>query len=193
MAFATLLIFATVPLLGGRLRRMTAVRLRYPWILVIALAVQFAISDVVQSWPRPLLDSLHLATYAAAAFVLWANRTIPGLVLIGVGAMTNAVVITLNRGMLPASARALRQAGWRVEDNDFANSGVLAHPVLPWLGDIVATPSWLPFRNVISVGDLLILLGVCVLAHAMTRSRAFALFRTAKLALRPEPARVPVG
>ena len=35
----------------------------------------------------------------------------------------------------------------------------------------MATPAWLPFRNVISVGDLIILVGVGILVHAVTRSR----------------------
>ena len=67
----------------------------------------------------------------------------------------NAVTIALNDGTLPASPHALAdgRAG-RPKPSAFENSGVLAHPVLPWLGDIMATPSWLPFRNVISIGDL---------------------------------------
>ncbi len=193
LAFTTLLIFASVPLLGGRLRRLTAVRLRYPWLLVGALAVQVLIVDVVPGWSKPVLDVLHLATYAVAAWVIWANRRVPGLLLLGAGALMNAVVITLNHGTLPASARALRQAGWTESGTGFANSGVLAHPILPWLGDVVATPSWLPFRNVISAGDLLILAGVFVLAHSMTRSRVYLLARRAKLSLRPAPGRVPAA
>ena len=34
----------------------------------------------------------------------------------------------------------------------------------------IATPAWLPFRNVISVGDLIILIGVGILVHVVTRS-----------------------
>ncbi len=82
------------------------------------------------------------------------------------GGLLNGLVIALNDGTLPASARALAEAGM-VTDGDFTNSGVLRHPILAPLGDIVATPAWLPFRNVISIGDCIALIGVAVLVHTV--------------------------
>ena len=61
---------------------------------------------------------------------------------------------------MPASARAVAAAGLRRAEDGFVNCGVLADPRLPWLGDVFASPSWLPLRNVYSVGDLLLLAGV---------------------------------
>lgn len=171
MAFMTILIFASVPLLGGKLSRMKNIRLRYPLLIIAALAVQILTISIFPSAPKSLLVPLNLATYAAAAVVLWANRSIPGLIITGVGAMLNGCVIALNGGTLPARARALMEAGWHPKASDFNNSNVLPHPILPWLGDIVATPSWLPFRNVMSIGDMTVLLGVFVLAHGVGRSR----------------------
>jgi hypothetical protein len=111
-------------------------------------------------------------TYGMAAVVLWLNRRLPGLLVIGFGAFLNGAVIALNRGTLPASSSALVQAGEVRNGADFANSGVLPHPVLAPLGDIVATPAWLPFRNVISVGDIIILVGTAVLLHGVCNSWA---------------------
>jgi lipoprotein signal peptidase len=34
--------------------------------------------------------------------------------------------------------------------------------VLPWLADIFYIPSWMPFSNVFSIGDVLIAIGVCI-------------------------------
>ena len=48
---------------------------------------------------------------------------------------------------------------------------MLVHLVLPWLGDIAATPTWLPFRNVISIDDAVILIGAAVHLHVTCRSR----------------------
>jgi len=45
-----------------------------------------------------------------------------------------------------------------------------------FLGDNLATPSWLPFANVLSIGDLLIGLGAAAwLATTMRRSPTFRL------------------
>lgn len=121
--------------------------------------------------PHPVLIGLHLTSYVTSAIALWVNRRLPGLLLIAAGGGTNAAVIALNGGTLPASAGALREAGYTVDPSQFKNSGVLVHPVLPWLGDIAATPTWLPFRNVISIGAAVILIGAAVLLHVTCRSR----------------------
>jgi hypothetical protein len=170
MAFMTLVIVASVPLCRGRLGRLAEIRIRYTWVILVALAVQILITVVVPSAPHVLLVAAHVATYVLAAFVVWANRRLPGLVVIGVGAMLNAVTITLNDGTLPASPTALASAGIKIDPGEFANSGEVHHPVLAFLGDIMATPHWLPFPNVISLGDIIILVGATVLLHGVTRS-----------------------
>ncbi len=170
MAFMSLVVVATVPLAGGRLSRLADLRLRRVGLISLALVLQVAMTEVVPGAPRPVLVALHLGSYAVVAVGLWANRALPGLLLIALGGMTNGLVIALNGGTLPASAGALARAGM-TSDPHFANSGVLAHPVLPWLGDVVATPSWLPFRNVISVGDVVVLLGALLLVHGACGSR----------------------
>lgn len=168
IAFMTLVILASAALTGGRFSRFAPVKVKWSWPIMAALAVQILITSVVPDAPKPLLVGLHLATYAVAGAAIWVNRALPGLVVIGVGALLNAVTITINGGTLPASAHALAEAGFPVSSKDFENSGVLAHPVLGWLGDIVATPSWLPFRNVISLGDMVLLLGATILIHGVT-------------------------
>jgi hypothetical protein len=171
MAFMTLVILCSAALLGGRLERLAGLRLRHSWLILLALGIQVIITDVVPRGPRPVLVTLHLASYAAAGVALWANRALPGLLVLAAGALANAVVIALNGGTLPASRDALAAAGLPTDGAGFANSGTVHDPVLPWLGDIVATPSWLPFRNVISIGDVVILVGVGIVVHTVTRSR----------------------
>ena len=171
MPFAFLLLVLTVPLAGGRLARLAEVRLRGAGLVVFALALQVLMASVIPDAPRALLVSLHAASYVLVAWALWANRAVPGLLVIAVGGATNAAVIALNGGTLPASARALTQAGYTIDPEEFKNSGVVQEPLLPWLGDIMATPAWLPFRNVISIGDIVVLIGAAVLLHVACRSR----------------------
>jgi hypothetical protein len=171
LAFMTLVLLCSAALLGGKLERLASLRLRHSWLILLALAVQVIITAGASAAPRPVLVALHLASYAAAGIALWANRALPGLLVLGAGAMTNAMVIALNGGTLPADPHALAAAGLATDGSDFANSGTVEHPVLPWLGDIVATPAWLPLRNVISIGDLVILAGAGIFVHAVTRSR----------------------
>jgi len=165
MGAVVLLLVALVPPAGGSLRRLGDLRLRAVGLLMAALLAQVLITDVVVEGPRPVLVAVHLLTYVVAAVVLWLNRGVPGLLVLGAGAGLNAVTIALNGGTLPASASALRRAGLPVDPAGFSNSGVLPHPALPFLGDVFAVPAGVPLANVFSIGDVLILLGAAWCLH----------------------------
>lgn len=188
MAFVFVLLLLSVPLTGGRLALLAHLQVRCTGLIVLALGLQVLMTSVLGDAPRALLIVLHLTSYLLVGWALWANRAVPGLPLIALGGGTNAAVIALNGGTLPASARALAQAGFPVDPTEFKNSGVLRDPVLPWLGDIVATPGWLPFRNVISVGDVVVLVGAAVMLHVTCRT---AVHVPARLRRRGRPG-VPV-
>lgn len=139
--------------LGGLLRlRLAGLPLVWAALLVQVVAVEVPL-------PHLLAAVTHLASYVLAAAFLWLNRALRGLPVVALGAACNAVTIALNGGTLPASAAAVRRAGIPADEN-FLNSAVLPHPVLPWLGDVFAWPQPLPLANVFSVGDVLIVLGV---------------------------------
>ena len=160
---------ALSPLLLGRsLAPLSGLRLRWLPLVWVTLASQFVL--VYVEMPELAGVALHLAGYVAAAVVIWVNRALPGLVLIGLGAACNGVTIALNGGTLPARAGALDAAGFE-PDLAFRNSGVLADPVLPWLGDVFAWPEPPPLANVFSVGDVLIVLGVGWGAHRLAARR----------------------
>src|SRR5439155_21553824 len=145
----------TVPLAGGRLSALSEVRLRYWGLIVAALAVQILIITVMPGGAVVQHRVAHLATYAAAALFVIVNRRTPGVLLVGAGGALNALAISLNGGVMPASATALAAAGLPVTDPKFMNSAVVAHAKLPFIGDVLSTPPWLPLHNVFSVGDVL--------------------------------------
>ena len=176
VAFMAVVLLATVPLAGGKLSSLARVRLRGTWLVAAALGVQILITGALQSWPHGVLVGLHLGSYGLIGIAIWRNRWLPGLLIIGLGGLMNGVVIALNDGTLPASARALAKAGTNIQEH-FNNSAVLAHPILAPLGDVVATPAWLPFRNVISIGDVIALAGVAVLVHTVCESKLTAPWR----------------
>jgi hypothetical protein len=161
----TLVALLLVPVLRGRLRNLSTLRLDRAWLIGVALGLQILCISIVPTWPRLPLVVMHVASYLLAAAFVWRNRTLPGLPLLAAGGVMNAVTIGLNGGTLPASAAALRKAGLPVTQNKFLNSGVLAHPKLSVFGDNYASPDWLPLHNVYSLGDLLILCGAVWLVH----------------------------
>ena len=155
---AALLLLLSPALLGGRLRHLADFRLRGAGWIAITLVIQVAAVEIAVG-PKWLPAATHVATYGAAAVFLWANRRIPGLPVLGLGAACNGIAIAANRGTLPASAQALRRAGMSEQADKFVNSGVMAHPRLSFLGDVFSVPASWPLHNVFSVGDVLIVLG----------------------------------
>lgn len=163
-----LLALLAVPLTGGRLTRLAALRWRARWLLPLALGAQVVVIEV-PGLPRGPSAAVHVLTYAVAGAFVVLNRRVPGLWLLALGAACNGVTIALNGGTLPSTARAMAAAGLPRESG-FVNSGLVHHPVLGWLGDVFAVPAWLPLDNVFSVGDVLIVAGAAWVLHAGARS-----------------------
>jgi hypothetical protein len=170
LVIAGCLLALLTPLLAGRsLAGLLRLRLAGLPLVWAALLVQVVAVEV--PLPHLLAAVTHLASYVLAAAFLWLNRALRGLPVVALGAACNAVTIALNGGTLPASATAVRRAGIPAGD-DFLNSAVLPHPVLPWLGDVFAWPEPLPLANVFSVGDVLIVLGVGAVSWGASSRRA---------------------
>jgi hypothetical protein len=152
----------SVPLRGGRLRRLGALRLRAEWAALGALVVQIFVLTVFDGGAAWWHAAAHVGTYGLAAWFVWANRAIPGVPLLALGGALNLAAIAANSGVMPTSRWAERVAGLE-PTAVFANSAPLAHPHLLWLGDVLPVPLPLGLSNVLSVGDLLIYLGALVL------------------------------
>lgn len=138
------------------------------WLIFATLFVQFVILTIIDDGPDALLKSIHLVTYAAILTFLIVNRGVPWMWMVAVGALANCVVIVANGGVMPLSQSAQDRAGLPATDR-FDNSVVLHHPRLRFLGDVFATPKWLPLASVFSIGDVILFLGLVPMMIAISR------------------------
>jgi Family of unknown function (DUF5317) len=159
-----------VPLLGGRLEALAEVRARLAWTLLLALGLQ-VMSLSLPGVPERLRPYIQLASYPVAGVFVIANRRLPGMLLVGLGALLNLVAMSANGGVMPASAAALDQAGLPQHRDSYANSTLVRDPRLGFLGDVFAIPDPVPLANVFSVGDVCIGLGLVTAVHGLTGSR----------------------
>lgn len=164
------LAMALVPLARGRLSALLDLRIRWAGLLLVALALQL-LPALVQGGADAWRTGAHVASFPVGLAVVWANRRLPGIWAIGLGALSNGVAIVANGGLMPASLSALRTAGLETSPDVFLNSDVLADPQLLFLGDVFAIPEAWPFANVFSVGDVLLALGAAYTIHAVCGSR----------------------
>jgi hypothetical protein len=160
-----LLCVLSVPLRGGKLGRLAGLRLRAEWAAVGALVGQVFVLGLFAGGSAWWHAVGHVATYGLAAWFVWANRALPGMVLLAAGGASNVAAILANDGVMPTSAWAERAAGLE-PSAVFANSAVLDRPHLLWLGDVLPLPLPFGLSNVLSVGDLLIYAGALVLLHS---------------------------
>ena len=155
-------------LAGGRLSNLATVRLRWVWVLLLAVVIRFGTEallnagvGIVETLRLPLL----MLGFGLLLVGLWANRGYPGMGLAFVGILLNAVVITINGGHMPIWDDALAIAGLTPADVESALHIVLDGTLEEFLfnllifGDIIPIP--VPFfENVASLGDMLLSLGL---------------------------------
>ena len=158
--------------LGGRPAGLAMLRFRWSALMLAGMLVQVMlfsepITERIGAWGPPI----YVTSTAVVLAAVVANASIPGMALVAVGAASNLAAIVANGGYMPAARSALMALG-RTDPTTYSNSTTLEHPALEPLTDIFAMPTWLPFANVFSVGDILIVAGVATtIVVAMRRHR----------------------
>jgi len=145
---------------GGSLESLAETRVKWLWLVWLALIVQVGFRLLEPSWLTDTGGLLVLAsTNLAIVLFMVLNRGQPGMILAAVGLLMNLLVIAGN-GAMPVSdyvfevidvdESALDTAGFKHERMD-------GDTVLPWLGDVVPIP---PLREVWSIGDFVLAAGL---------------------------------
>jgi uncharacterized protein DUF5317 len=156
-------------LLGGRPAGLATLQFRFGWVMVVGLLVQVVLfSTAVSNAVGELGPPIYVLSTAVVIVSVLLNLRITGMALVALGAISNLVAIVLNGGYMPADAGAMAALG-KTAPTTYSNSAILAEPVLKPLTDIFALPTWVPFANVFSVGDVLISVGVVVVIVAAMR------------------------
>jgi hypothetical protein len=162
--------------LGGRLRRLEQLPLRWWWFVLAGLAVQFLPLPEGETGRDLLVRTGVLAiSYGLLLLFAFANVRLPGMWLIALGLACNALVIVANGGM-PVGEEALRDSGQTDLLEAIVEQGADKHhllddgDVLTFLADVIAVPS--PVGQVISIGDVFVYLGLLWLIVWAMRERS---------------------
>jgi hypothetical protein len=154
---------------GGSVNDLAETSFGWTPLLVAGLVLQIGFIY----WDPPWLGeggglTVLLVSNAAVAAWLFANRTLPGLMLAAAGMALNVVVIASN-GAMPVLERSAVAAGVArsLEDAGLKHEPLDEDTVLPWLGDAIPVR---PFHEVLSVGDVVLALGLARLVDARMMS-----------------------
>jgi hypothetical protein len=174
----TLIAVALSIVFGGSARALLDSRVRFWPVILATFVVEMVLYDppvnglalavAVGPW-------IWLATKVVLLAVLISNAAVGsnvGWAIAAFGLALNTLVIGANGGHMPQSEDAAI-AVWGASHLDptrLQNVAALGPHTLLWaLGDVLAEPTWLPRPNVISVGDVLLALGVAAWVFGASR------------------------
>lgn len=164
---------------GGALAHFARLRFRWPLLFLVGLLLR----AVAFSPPVPA-GRAAMSLYALALGALFTgmivNRRIIGIEFVLVGLALNAAVILANGGAMPVTADALRLVGQYDFAVRLAAEGPIGHVRLATpdtrlraLGDIIPLSPLPALRLVVSLGDLLIAMGVLLIFYVGTLHAPF--------------------
>jgi MFS family permease len=169
-------------LAGGGLPRLADLRLRWLWLLGLALGLRLAAYAAANAG---IATQLPLGAFFALAYVLilgwlWGNWRVPGLQVAAVGIGLNTLAVVFNAGRMPVWTPALTASGLTPADlgNDPFHFLMTGSSVADFVrrggifGDVVPLPVPV-ITDVVSIGDLLLALGIFwAVVSSMTRPEA---------------------
>jgi uncharacterized protein DUF5317 len=162
---------------GGTLRSWTRVRIHWAPLLLAAFAAELILYNAPvdrQPWALTWGPLVWMGSKVAMLAVFLRNARerrnawISPWLIAAIGIALNTVVIGFNGGFMPQSLAA-REAVWGNAGGELWDQPGRLYNIapmtddtrLPLLADILPEPRWFVRPNVVSVGDLLLALGVC--------------------------------
>jgi hypothetical protein len=184
MAFSIIiLIFAAIALItGGRIDNLKNIRFRYSWLVLAAVAIKLVTNSSFRHTlgiPDPLAPKLYMASLALVALFVVLNLQLRGLALIGLGLISNLLVIYANSGYMPLK-REYFEIIASPEELELINQGLPAYNYIAtgpdtmfyYLSDIFLMPHWIFITRVFSIGDVLITIGGCLFVWSYLKKPA---------------------
>ncbi|WP_152640007.1 DUF5317 domain-containing protein [Clostridium aceticum] len=168
---------------GGQFKRLGTTTLRFSWIILLAFSLRLAVSVMI-SLGQPLVIQyrmiFYLLSYSILFIALFFNMHFKCMWLIAIGSITNFLAILLNKGSMPINMTTLENFGF---SNMMTSIELGALPqYIPmeeaalysiYLGKGLSMPSIYPLKQIFSIGDLLMAVGIFFLVQHMMSSSLY--------------------
>jgi Family of unknown function (DUF5317) len=167
---------------GGALERIAAISLRWAWLVLLALALQWPLLRA-PAGPREqssLQQMLFLVSHLLLLAFVGLNWQSTAVRIVGLGVLCNLIVIVANGGLMPITPETLVQinqgsslAQWLAGAHYGYSKDIilLRQDTALWLlSDILVMPPPFPWPTAFSLGDLIIAGGLIILLQGSPAS-----------------------
>jgi hypothetical protein len=154
---------------GGKFKYLGQTNINKWWLFLLSFAIEFGTIFAVSagiSVADSLSMYLHILSYIILFIGILYNCEHKSMWLVFLGSFLNFIVIAINGGAMPVSMEGLQRAGLDDLIRMINTGGIATHQAitestrLPFLADIFVLPKGYPFPKVLSIGDLLISVGI---------------------------------
>ena len=180
MILLVVLAFALVVglLRGGKLSQMSDLPLKLGWLALFAFAMQVYLVHFPAERGGGLFSlraGVLILSYVLLFIVVWKNRRLHGMWIIGLGLLLNFLAMVANGGYMPITPEALTRAGYAplasslesgVRVGRSKNILLTREETRLWvLSDVLVLPQSFPLSRVFSPGDVFIAVGAFILVQ----------------------------
>jgi hypothetical protein len=169
--------------LFGGLRGLSQLKLVAGWVFPLLLIFQFVFFYFQGSneWLAQYTGFSIMVIYVIGLLFIGLNHKLVGFKTICVGVFLNFLVMVLNGGIMPVSIEAAAVLGQEFVDvlvnNEivFKHARLMEETRLPFLGDIIPIVAPYPRQMVISLGDIVMNVGIFIfLQKVMIESKSLS-------------------
>lgn len=168
---------------GGDFKKLGYVFFRLPYILILSFILMIGTSLLVFLGNKVVIDNriyIYIVAYFLLFTVLFLNLHNKAIWLILLGALANFTAIVLNQGSMPIDLLVLEKLGLVNMVNLIKEGEILSYiPIqdastyTEYLAKRFALPSFYPLKHVMSIGDLLVSLGLFLYIQKIMQSRVY--------------------
>ncbi|HZX21510.1 MAG TPA: DUF5317 domain-containing protein [Clostridia bacterium] len=176
---------------GGKVEQLGKFMFRSSFLLVFALILQIGTSILISIGNKTAINNrmiLYIISYIMLFIILFLNLGRKSVWFILIGAIANFAALVLNKGSMPIDVALLEKMGF---ENMLQSFKIGAMPnyidinkacsFTVYLGKKFATPKIYPFKQIFSVGDIFISLGLLILTQGIMQiSRGYYSPKTVK-------------
>ncbi|MDO6657262.1 DUF5317 domain-containing protein [Anaerobacillus sp. 1_MG-2023] len=164
----------------GSLKGFAYLSFKAGWIFPLLLLIEIGIFTFQSSyaWLGTLSAPLFMLIYIVGLIFLWLNRKMNiGIMLLFIGVLLNFIVMAINGGRMPVSLEAANildpAYAEAIKNGLYGKHAVLTDSTtFGFLGDIIPITDPYPKDQVISIGDIIMNIGIFVfIQRVMVKSK----------------------